>query len=603
MNEILKSVAFVGVALAIGLATLFTKPSPAIDQGEVVADAPLFPDFKNPLAAKSLEIIDFDEDTGSLVPFKVAQVNGLWSIPSHSNYPADAAQQMADAATSLIDMRGLGIAGREKSTHESLGVVDPKSPDLTAGTTGVGKRVTIEDGKGQILAQLIIGKTDPKQTSVRYVRKPGQDYVYRVEMATDKLSTKFDDWIEKDLLKLNAFDVKQVVMSDYSVDVLQGAIAQRSLISVDYDSKDAKWKLEDMKVFEPRKGLVPAHLAADEEVNNDKLNDLKTALDDLKIIDVSRKPAGLSADLKVEDKLAKDSNSKQSLAEHGFYVASLGNKVELFSNEGEARCGTTEGVEYILRFGQIAGKEGKKTEKDEKAAKPESEGSGVSRYILVTTRFNQDLIPKPELEPLPEAKKETKPAESKPESKSEAEKPKTEEKPAEKKSEPAKDEAKSEKKEAEDGASKCGPPTEEEDQLAQADEKAAAEKPADTKTDEAKQDEPKTTVPPPAAAKAEPEKPKTPEELERERITSENKRKQEEYEGKVKDGQKKVTELNARFADWYYIISDATYQKIHLKRDDVVKKKEKPKDETGADAAGDKNDPLKKFDELKKGLE
>ena len=37
---------------------------------------------------------------------------------------------------------------------------------------------------------------------------------------TDKLSTKFQNWIEEDLLKLNAFDIKQVVMDDHSVDEL-----------------------------------------------------------------------------------------------------------------------------------------------------------------------------------------------------------------------------------------------------------------------------------------------------------------------------------------------------------------------------------------------
>ena len=62
----------------------------------------LFPDFNDPLAPKSLEIVKFDEDTATIRPFKVAQVNGLWSIPSHSNYPADAREHMAAAATALL---------------------------------------------------------------------------------------------------------------------------------------------------------------------------------------------------------------------------------------------------------------------------------------------------------------------------------------------------------------------------------------------------------------------------------------------------------------------------------------------------------------------
>ena len=39
-----------------------------------------------------------------------------------------------------------------------------------------------------------------------------------------------------------------------------------------------------------------------------------------------------------------------------------------------------------------------------------------------------------------------------------------------------------------------------------------------------------------------------------------------------------MKELNDRFADWYFIISDDVYKKIHLGRDDIVKKKEAEKD-------------------------
>jgi len=31
--------------------------------------------------------------------------------------------------------------------------------------------------------------------------------------------------------------------------------------------------------------------------------------------------------------------------------------------------------------------------------------------------------------------------------------------------------------------------------------------------------------------------------------------------------------LNARFADWYYVISAASFDKVHLRRKDLVRKK------------------------------
>ena len=89
-------------------------------------------------------------------------------------------------------------------------------------------------------------------------------------------------------------------------------------------------------------------------------------------------------------------------------------------------------------------------------------------------------------------------------------------------------------------------------------------------------------------AEEEKEEPKpTREEIEKQRedIQKENDRKKEEYEQKIKDGEDKVKELNARFADWYYVVSEDVYQKIHLNRGDVVVEKEATETEgTGIDS-------------------
>ena len=66
-------------------------------------------------------------------------------------------------------------------------------------------------------------------------------------------------------------------------------------------------------------------------------------------------------------------------------------------------------------------------------------------------------------------------------------------------------------------------------------------------------------------------------EAERARIETENKRRQDEYQQKIADGKKRVGELNARFADWYYIIADNVFRKIHLGRDEIVRREEPPK--------------------------
>ena len=47
------------------------------------------------------------------------------------------------------------------------------------------------------------------------------------------------------------------------------------------------------------------------------------------------------------------------------------------------------------------------------------------------------------------------------------------------------------------------------------------------------------------------------------------------FEAKVAAGKQKVQELNDRFADWYYVISNDSFDKLRLTRDALVKPKEK----------------------------
>ena len=45
----------------------------------------------------------------------------------------------------------------------------------------------------------------------------GPGPVYVVEISLDAITTKFSDWIEQDLLKLNSFDVAKLDLHDYSL--------------------------------------------------------------------------------------------------------------------------------------------------------------------------------------------------------------------------------------------------------------------------------------------------------------------------------------------------------------------------------------------------
>lgn len=528
MNESTKTIGFVVVGLAAAVLAWASRPSLPVADSANTKLTVLFPEFKDPLAATSLDIMSYDEANASLRPFKVALANNRWSIPSHDNYPTDAKDQLAKLATELIGLKVLEVPTDVPGEHATYGVVDPDSKNLKVGTTGVGTRVTVKGKDDKLLLNLIVGKEVPGREGLRYVRIVAQDPVYAVALKTDKLSTKFSDWIETNLLQLNAFDIKQIQINDYSIDMLARRYNQRGQLTLAYsDTGEPHWKLTEDKVFQNKK-WVDGKMGPDEELNATVLDAMKDNLNNLKIVDVSKKPSGLSVNLRASGELASDNETVASLGEKGFYVLasqSDPNYYELLSNDGEFRVVMKDGVQYVLRFGQIAGssdahsKDKAKKDKDGKA-KDEASGAGVNRYLFVMAEFNRDALPKPQLQPLPE------------------------EKPAAKADEKKADDKKAEDKKADE-------------------KKPETKKPEDKKADDKAQ----------ADLKAE-----------RERIEKENKRKQDEYEQKIKDGEKRVQELNARFADWYYVIDDSVYQKIHLNRDKLIKKKEK-KDAAGHDHA------------------
>jgi len=527
-REITKTLAFVLAASGVAAIAWASRPTLPVLSTEGELPKVLFPAFDDPLKATSLEIVEFDESTATLRPFKVAQVDNEWSIPSHENYPADAENQLAEAAASLVGLKPLDMASDSPGDRQLYGVVEPDPHKLKPGDTGVGMRVEMRNKDDEVLLSLVIGKKVPDREELRYVRIPGKDPVYTVKLKTDKLSTKFEDWIEEDLLKLSTLDVRRVQINDYSVDILAGRRTPRSLMTLEYDDKDSKWKLIEDKAFQEG-NYVDMHMADDEELNTSKLNDMKWELDDLKIVDVARKPEGLSDNLKDTGQVQADSEAFQSLANRGFYIVPVGDHYELLSSEGEISILMKDGVQYVLRFGQVTGsgaeesagteeEEGEKTEeeKTEEEKKEGGSGGGMNRYLFVMAEFNPDAIPKPELEPLPT-------------------------------NEEAPDAKSADETASEENATADKP----------AEEDAPKDEKADSDTDDKEADA----------------------EKERQRIEKENKRKQEEYDEKVKKGKEHVNELNQRFADWYYVIADSVYQKIHLSREDVIKKKEKKEDE------------------------
>lgn len=631
MKEPQKTGIFAAIAIVALVAALLSQPRVStVDTSgaKAMVGKELFPEFTDPLTAASLSLVKFDETLGTLSDFEVRKdtQSGLWTIPSHAGYPADATTQMRDAATLFVGMKVLGLASESREDHVLYGVVEPDVNRLKVGDQGVGLLVRIKDGKDKDLASLIVGKEIANQPGRRFVRIPTQDATYDVQINATPLTTEFGKWIEKDLLKLSSFDIAELGIRDYAIatgDGRQVALNKVYDADVAFDSNTSKWNVKNWVTYnnlQPVPQEVPAGMAA----NDSRLNEVKNALDQLEIVDVDRKPSGLSADLKADrDILENRSPDLLSLRDRGFLPVEIpGRGVEILSTSGELLVALNDGVQYVLRFGNLTGNQ------------TGENGGQLTRAMMVVAKLDESRFPPPELQPLPETiedlKKldqasqpppftgeknvppiapptgdepaadmpaadapaaETPAAETPAAETPAAETPATDAPAVDKPAEPAP---------AGDGAGGNArvdsnssvklvafqPPAEQPPaEQPPAEQPPAEQPPSETPAPaEAPPAAAETVAPAEAAAPADaPQPPVAPVqeteeemkerlELVREEITKANQRKIDERNDRLEKAQKRVKELNARFADWYYVISEDVYKKLRVTQAELVTK-------------------------------
>lgn len=517
MNESQRTLAFVVVAVVSIVAARFAGPSAPKPPSEVSEVGQLFyPDFKDADAAKSMEVTSYNPDTASVRPFAIVQdKNGLWRIPYAHNYPADGKDRLAKTAASMIGIKREGFAGRRENEHADFGVLDPKS-EVATDLKGIGNRITLKDGDGKVLADYIIGKEVKGRAGMHYIRRPDEKATYIAKIDI-QVSTKFADWIESDLLKIDGTRLNNIAIDTTTVDPTQRAVMDGELNRLTRKSSSDPWKMEGLD-------------EAKEEPNQDEIRKLVSALDELKIVGVRRKPTKLMQGLRDGEGLQLDQMTVLDLDTKGFFLVrgSKGGGYRLIPKDGNVIAATDQGVAYDLKFGEIFsgteeqvevgfaakdegkekegdkkedGKEGDKADdaKKEDEKKDESKSLQKSRYLFVTVHFDPESL-------------------------------------GAKPSEPVKPEPPSDTPATED-----------------ADTVADATAPTNTAPD------PKQVY---EAALAKYE-------VDQKKYESDVKA----YDEKVKAGEKLVKELNARFADWYYVVSGTSFENLRQGRKTLVKDK------------------------------
>jgi hypothetical protein len=554
MNENSKTILFIAAAVACVALAFYTAPD-ARDpsaKGSKMGQA-LFESF-DPRSATGIEIVEIDEDDLVSKSIEVSQTEKGWLIkrPGKVDYPANADNQVKNVSSLLFDLRIIDQAAEGAGEHANFGVLDPSKANPS--DAGIGKMIALKNNTGANLAQLIIGNEVEGLSNTRFVRKPEENAVYRVELQNvNDVTTKFVDWVEKDFLDIDKWNIKQVTFDNY--EIKDGKIAPSAKQVLDYDNSE--WK------------LVGSNISEDEELDKEKLDDMKDAFDDLEIIDVERKPEILISSLRKGSEFVDANNiqelqsSANSLIQKGFRPVneldkdgkplSYPNgkpKLKVVSQKGEVLVGMKDGVEYVLRFGETY-----------RGPEDDENSTGDSRYIYAYARVNESLLEQPVLEPVPAPLVE-----------------------------PISDEN-----------SSSVPPTTPDSNGSKGDNGDQGQEGKPSVPPIAPPGPPPSFIPPSPPPSLTPPPPPSPEEINSQetnssapsngednfakekadrdaeiaRIKASNAQKQMEYQGKVTKAQARVNELNENLAGWYYVISNEVYEKIRLDRSDFVKAKEK----------------------------
>jgi hypothetical protein len=353
MTESMKTAAFGCAALALAVTAAVVQPEKATP--EILSDqgAAFFPKFTDPQAPKVIEVVDYDEGTATARPLKVEFQKGRWVIASHYNYRIDVGDRLVKTAAALIDLKKDSVRSDSAQDHAQFGVVDPLDQKV-AGLAGRGKRVTLRDAHGDVLADLILGKAVEGKPGVRYVRVPGQKRTYMVKTEADP-SARFADWVNAGLVRIARSSIRKITAYNYSIDETAGRMGEMETVVLTHAG--GKWASPN-----------------GERVNGGRVEALVNTLDSLKIADVRPKPPALAADLR-KGQLALSLETAMSLRQRGYFLSPNG---RVLAKEGELAVETADGVTYTLRFGEIAA-----SGPDVKPA-----AGGENRHLFVTAHFD-----------------------------------------------------------------------------------------------------------------------------------------------------------------------------------------------------------------------
>jgi len=337
---------------------------------------------------RTIEVSRFNNDRQALERITLQRKGERWVIPATADFNANNAVQVARAIKSVQDRKVLQKISDNEQDHLKNGVIDPDKFQNAELRSGLGRKITLKDRNGQVLADLIVGfpLENSEQQSLYCVRVPGEPQVYSVQFDLDALSSRFQDWVDPNLLGLPSPQNPEgqipssVELDAYRIDAtkLNDPAAKTKLYRAEIGEIDGGLGIRRLEI--PSGDQWQAAEASDAQKNTLIESSLRQ-LGAWTFSEVRLKAKPLSEFFKNPGPVA-DPALFNSMNEFGFrQTAAAGNTAQFEGVGGQVSVNLQSGVRINAYVGKIAGSI--------------QSGTKLNRYLFLTAQVNPDASPQP----------------------------------------------------------------------------------------------------------------------------------------------------------------------------------------------------------------
>lgn len=354
MNGAIRTTAMMGIlAAAIVSVAVYYYPKPV----EVVVDAKVGQNLFEPYETsdvRSIAITQYSSESNSLEQIRVRRKGETWVLPQSGDFEVTLIARVGEIAKSLLDREVLSLATNDEQGHVEFGVVDPVEANSTPNRSSLGLKVELKDREKGDIANLIIGKPVPGDDTGQkfYVRVPGQPAVYELQIPKAIYKTRFENWVDQNLMELpppNSEDVKveNINVENYSIapDSIANAKREpiyRSNFGISETGLDVELKLYRDGKFEDAE-LTPAIQR--------EISSTLQAIGSIRYIEVVGKPKSVAKALRDPAEISAAAEM-EPLQQFGFRFA--GEPLDFEAVGGEVSVVTSDGVRVRFLIGSIA---------------------------------------------------------------------------------------------------------------------------------------------------------------------------------------------------------------------------------------------------------